>query len=242
MSDKKRNVTIWNEYRHELQEPACREIYPDGIHGCIKKFLEAADDTLNIRLAALDEQEQGLPAEILNDTDVLLWWGHMAHQEVSDALVERVRDRVYRGKMGLIIFHSGHQSKVFREVIGTNGNLSWGRDQKEIVWNLLPAHPITAGVPDHFELFEELYCGLSMCRNQMSWYLEVGLRMALSSDRDCVTTAEQAKYSTFSRDMSSAVLFTILASSVSFGIRYIGLHLMRSSIQLRTIALISSIS
>ena len=151
------SVTVWNEFRHERNEEACRAIYPDGIHGLIKQFL-AADQGLNVRLAALDDDRNGLPPEILDSTDVLIWWGHIAHHEVPDPLVERIRDRIYKGRMGLIVLHSGHHSKVFREVVGTNGNLSWGRDQKEIVWNLLPAHPIAAGIPDHFELFEELYC------------------------------------------------------------------------------------
>ena len=157
MTDKKINVTVWNEFRHERNEEACRAIYPDGIHGLIKKFLDT-DQELNVRLAALDDDQNGLPPEVLNSTDVLIWWGHMAHHEVPDALVECIRDRVYKGRMGLIVLHSGHHSKVFREVVGTNGNLSWGRDQQEIVWNLLPAHPIADGIPDHFELFEELYC------------------------------------------------------------------------------------
>ena len=158
MTRKKLNVVVWNEFRHEKTEEACREIYPDGIHGQIKKFLEANDTTLNVRLAALDDLDQGLPDEVLNDTDVLIWWGHMAHDEVSDALVEKISARVFRGKMGLIVLHSGHQSKVFTRIVGTNGNLSCGRDQQEILWNLLPSHPIAAGIPDHFDLFEELYC------------------------------------------------------------------------------------
>ena len=153
---KKLQVTIWNEYRHERAEEACRAIYPNGIHGCIKEFLDKQPD-LEVRLAALDDPQQGLPDEVLNNTDVLMWWGHVAHHEVDDALVEKIRQRVYTGKMGLIVMHSGHHSKVFRQVVGTNGNLSWGRDQKEIVWNLLPSHPIAAGIPDHFTLFEELY-------------------------------------------------------------------------------------
>ena len=159
MAVKRLNVVVWNEYRHEKLEEACRAIYPDGIHGCIKQFLEASDTegALNIKLAALDDPDQGLPDEVLDETDVLLWWGHMAHHEVSDVLVEKIRQRVYNGKMGLIVLHSGHMSKVFRQVVGTNGHLSWGRDQNEIMWNLLPAHPIAAGVPDHFNLFEELY-------------------------------------------------------------------------------------
>ena len=158
MSANTLNVTVWNEYRHERLEEACRNIYPDGIHGLIKSFLEEADADLNVRLAALDDPDNGLPEDVLESTDVLLWWGHMAHHEVPDELVERIRHRVYMGKMGLIVLHSGHHSKVFKAVVGTNGNLSWGRDQNEIIWNLLPAHPIAAGIPDHFNLFEELYC------------------------------------------------------------------------------------
>ena len=151
-------VTAWNEFRHEKSNEYVKSIYPDGIHGLIKQFLETKDD-IEVTLAALDDPENGLPDEVLNNTDVLIWWGHMAHHEVPDALVERSRNRVYTGGMGLIVLHSGHHSKVFRQVVGTNGNLSWGRDQKEIVWNLLPSHPIAAGIPDHFTLeTEELYC------------------------------------------------------------------------------------
>ncbi len=151
------NVVIWNEYRHEKLEDACREIYPEGIHGCIRNFLKVNSD-LDISLAALDDEHQGLPDELLNKTDVLIWWGHMAHHEVSDELVEKIRQRVYAGKMGLIVLHSGHHSKVFREVVGTTGNLSWGRDQKEVVWNLYPTHPIAKGIPEYFTLeLEELY-------------------------------------------------------------------------------------
>ena len=152
------NVVVWNEYRHEKMEQAVRDIYPDGIHGCIKSFLDT-DEELNVTTATLDDENQGLPDELLNKTDVLLWWGHIAHHEVNDALVEKIRQRVYAGKMGLIVLHSGHHSKVFKNVIGSTGNLSWGRDQKEIIWNLNPIHPIAQGIPDHFTLeLEELYC------------------------------------------------------------------------------------
>ena len=126
------NVVVWNEYRHEKMEQAVRDIYPNGIHGCIKSFLDT-DEELNVTTATLDDENQGLPDEILNKTDVLLWWGHIAHHEVNDALVEKIRQRVYAGKMGLIVLHSGHHSKVFKNVIGSTGNLSWGRDQKEII-------------------------------------------------------------------------------------------------------------
>ncbi len=89
--EKQLNVTVWNEFRHERFEEACKAIYPDGIHGLIKQFLDR-DETLNVRLAALDDPDNGLPADVLDNTDVLIWWGHMAHHEVPDALVERIRD------------------------------------------------------------------------------------------------------------------------------------------------------
>ena len=151
------NVVIWNEFRHEKRDPAVAQIYPDGIHAFIRDFLKE-DDNLNITLAALDDPNQGISDELLNKTDVLFWWGHMAHGEVDDKLVEKIRNRVYAGKMGLIVLHSGHHSKVFKSIVGATGNLSWGRNQKEVVWNLMPQHPIAAGIPDHFILqSEELY-------------------------------------------------------------------------------------
>ena len=126
-------VLIWNEYRHEKCQPEVAKIYPQGMHAAIAENL-MQDEDIVVKLHCLDDPEQGLPDEVLNTTDVLFWWGHMAHHEVSDELVAKIRDRVYRGKMGLIVLHSGHHSKVFREVVGTNGNLSWGRDQHDIVW------------------------------------------------------------------------------------------------------------
>ena len=154
---KKINVTIWNEFRHEKTEESVKALYPDGIHAFIKSFLDVNED-MNVRTACLDDPDQGLPDEVLESTDVLLWWGHMAHREVSDALVEKIRARVLTGKMGFIPLHSAHKSKPFATILGTNGNLSWGRDQKEILWTMLPAHEIAAGIPDHFLLeCEELY-------------------------------------------------------------------------------------
>ena len=151
-------VTIWNEFRHEKTKEKVKAIYPDGLHATIKAFLDKNED-LEVRLAALDDPDQGLPDDVLENTDVLLWWGHMAHGEVNDELVKKIQNRVYLGKMGFIALHSGHHSKPFKAIVGTHGNLSWGRDQKEIMWNLLPAHPIAAGIPDHFIIEkEELYC------------------------------------------------------------------------------------
>ncbi len=147
-------VTIWNEFRHEKTSEAAKKLYPDGIHAFVKSFIEVED--VEVTLAALDDENQGLPDELLNNTDVLMWWGHMAHREVNDELVAKIKARVLDG-MGFIGMHSAHHSKPFAAILGTNGNLTWGREQRCIIWNLCPTHPIAAGIPARFELTEELY-------------------------------------------------------------------------------------
>ncbi|MCQ2457082.1 MAG: ThuA domain-containing protein [Clostridia bacterium] len=157
MAGKKIRVTIWNEYRHEKEEEPSGESYPEGIHGCIRNFLSECDD-LEIRTATLDEPDCGIPDEVLDNTDVLMWWGHVAHNKVPDDRVEYIRNRVYNGGMGFIACHSAHHSKPFRALVGTTGNLSWGDNCHEIIWNLKPSHPIAAGIPDHVDLgLEEMY-------------------------------------------------------------------------------------
>ena len=61
---------------------------------------------------------------MLAETDVLLWWGHIAHDQVADEVVERVRRHVLGG-MGLIVLHSGHFSKIFIRLLGTTCSLRW---------------------------------------------------------------------------------------------------------------------
>jgi trehalose utilization protein len=147
-------VTIYNEYLHELENETVAALYPDGIHGAIAAGIAAHGD-FSIRSATLREPEHGLSAEVLADTDVLMWWGHAAHGEVDDAVVERVHRAVLDG-MGLIVLHSGHFSKIFKRVLGSHASLSWREaDEKERLWNLDPSHPIMDGIPDQFVLEQE---------------------------------------------------------------------------------------
>ena len=150
MADKIR-VTVWNEFRHEKKNEAVKKVYPDGMHVVIAKALAAQPD-IETRTASLDEPEHGLTEEVLAETDVLTWWGHTAHGEVEDEIVTRVQTRVLEG-MGLIVLHSGHFSKIFRKLMGTNCSLKWREAaEKERLWNLEPGHPITEGIGEYFEL------------------------------------------------------------------------------------------
>ncbi|SFJ80951.1 Trehalose utilization protein [Paenibacillus sp. UNC496MF] len=146
-------VTVWNENRHERQNPRVREIYPDGIHSAIAGFLTEAG--MAVRTATLDEPEHGLTDDALNGTDVLIWWGHLAHGEVRDDIVAKVQRRVLDG-MGLIVLHSGHYSKIFRALMGTSCALKWREaDEKERLWVVAPGHPIAAGIGEYIELERE---------------------------------------------------------------------------------------
>lgn len=146
------NVTIYNEYRHEKKSPEVAAIYPQGIHGAIGEFLEQQDGIGAVRFGMLDMPQHGLTAEVLADTDVLLWWGHLAHGEVADEVVEQVQQRVLEG-MGLIVLHSGHHSKIFRKLMGTSCSLLWREaDERERLWVVNPYHPITRGLGAYIEL------------------------------------------------------------------------------------------
>jgi trehalose utilization protein len=145
-------VTVWNEYRHEQENEKVRSVYPNGIHTVIGQGLEAE---LEVAYATLDDPEHGLSEERLNQTDVLIWWGHKAHDEVSDEIVERVQQRVLHG-MGLIVLHSAHFSKVFKKLMGTGCDLKWREaDEKERLWVVSPGHPIVEGIGEYIELAQE---------------------------------------------------------------------------------------
>jgi len=150
-------ITVWNEYRHEKLNPRVAEIYPEGMHEAIAGFL-GAEAGFEVRTATLDEPEHGLGGAVLEETDVLIWWGHMAHGEVADAIVLEVKRRVLEG-MGLIVLHSGHYAKIFKALLGTTCSLKWREStDKERLWNILPSHPIAEGIGEYFEIpQEEMY-------------------------------------------------------------------------------------
>jgi trehalose utilization protein len=150
-------ATVWNENRHEKQDAAVARIYPNGIHSAIARCLDAQPGIQAVT-ATLDEAEHGLSDPVLQATDVLLWWGHLAHQEVTDLIAERVVQRVLEG-MGLIILHSANSSKPFKRLMGTSGAARWREiGEKQRLWAVAPGHPIVSGLGDYFEIpHEEMY-------------------------------------------------------------------------------------
>jgi trehalose utilization protein len=157
-------VTVWNEGEHERRGTPAElfEHYSNGIGGAIADGLAERMPEAHIRCATLTDPKHGLSEDALADTDVLLWWGHVAHDQVSDEVVERVKTHVLGG-MGLIALHSAHFSKIFCSLMGTTCSLNWRSDaDRELVWTTNPAHPIAAGVPSPLviprqEMYGELF-------------------------------------------------------------------------------------
>ena len=152
-------VTMYNEFYHEKTKENVKAIYPNGMHGAIKEYLDAEGSFEPMRVATLEMPEHGLTQEVLDNTDVLLWWGHVKHNDVSDEVVERVLRRVKDG-MGFIALHSAHASKPFRALMGTDSHLLRWRESDDLarMWVVDYAHPIVNGIGDYFELKgEETY-------------------------------------------------------------------------------------
>ena len=151
------SVTVWNEFLEEQTNDEVASVYPDGIHEVLAAGLRERGH--EVRTATLDEgPEHGLTEAVLDDTDVLVWWGHAAHDEVRDAVVDRVHERVLGGT-GLIVLHSAHYSKIFKRLMGTSCSLKWREAaERERLWTIEPGHPIADGVGERIELDEtEMY-------------------------------------------------------------------------------------
>ncbi len=150
-------VTVWGENRHEKTNPRVAAVYPTGMHNAIADGLRQYPG-FEVQTATLDEPEHGLTEDVLRDTDVLTWWGHLAHGDVRDDVVERVRQRVLDG-MGLLVLHSGHFSKIFKTLMGTSCDLKWREaGENERIWVVEPGHPIAEGLGETIELeHEEMY-------------------------------------------------------------------------------------
>lgn len=149
-------VTIFNEFYHEKTEESVRAIYPDGIHGALKEHL--SDEEITVKTVTLDDPECGLTDEVLANTDVLIWWGHVKHADVPDGVASRVQNAVLSG-MGMIFLHSAHHSKPFKLLMGMPCSLGWREDgDREYVWVCDPSHPIAQGIDRYIELeHEETY-------------------------------------------------------------------------------------
>src|SRR4030095_12291192 len=61
----------------------------------------------------IDDADEGWPMKLLEETDVLVWWGHVRNRDVKPELAKRIVERIKVGKLSLIALHSAHWSSPF---------------------------------------------------------------------------------------------------------------------------------
>lgn len=152
------NVTVWSENFQEKNDDAVKKAYPNGIYGCIAGFL-GMNKEFNVKATTFDMPEQGLSDEIIDTTDVLIWWAHCLHNDIKEEIVNKIVTRVQAG-MGIIFLHSAHFSKPFIKLMGTSCSLKWYENENvhERLWTINPSHPIATDVPEQFLIEnEEMY-------------------------------------------------------------------------------------
>lgn len=158
MNMKKIRVTIWHEYGAEKLHEVVSRLYPEGQHKALADMLMLESDDFDITVSELSQPELGLPDNLLDNTDVLVWWSHFRHDMVPDDLCEKIMNRVRRDGMGFIALHSSHGAKPFDRLVGSTGSMSWGTEVNEVLWTLLPSHPIAKDIPLYIHLpSEEIY-------------------------------------------------------------------------------------
>lgn len=149
MAETALRLHIWNEGVHEAKNDpqSIATIYPDGMHVAIAEGLRRHLPDAHMSTSTLADEDHGLTEEKLSETDVLFWWGHIAHDDVDEVVVERIQRHVLGG-MGLVVLHSGHFSKIFTRLLGTTCSLKWRNEgERELVWTVNPTHPIAHNVP-----------------------------------------------------------------------------------------------
>ncbi len=168
-------VTVWNEFRDEQRWPAIMEMYPGGIHGAIGRMLEGCDD-MKVTLRTFYDENQGLSRELLDQTDVLLWYSHMLQRDVDPEMIEYIIERVHQG-MGLILLHSALGSDLCKRLLGFYWRVPYREaHEKERVFVIEPSHPIADGMGASFEYPEsEMYSDAAQIPTPdevvfISWY------------------------------------------------------------------------
>jgi trehalose utilization protein len=156
-AEKTRRVVVWSE------NTAPKKVYPHDINAAVAEGLAPLKDKgWEIVTASIGDPEQGVPPASLNKTDVLMWWGHQRHGQVTDEHVQQIVKRVKNGGMGFIALHSAHFSKALKALLGTNcgwkgGYVEDGSKLEMIVQD--KEHPIAKGIHDfsipHTERYTE---------------------------------------------------------------------------------------
>ncbi len=157
---KELRVTVWSE--GFADDPKGAATYPEDVNAVIAAFL-AREPGLTVRTAGLLQPQQGLPDEVLDTTDVLVWWSHMYNDAIAGDRVDRIVRRITADGMGFLALHSGIYCTVMDRLIGpVCGRRQYReRGERERIWVIDRSHPIVDGLErdcievPHSEMYSE---------------------------------------------------------------------------------------
>lgn len=104
-------VVVWDE-----QQPKQRGAYPNFLGNQIASYLKKQPG-LSVKSVRMNDPEQGLSSEVLDNCDVLIWWGHRRQQEITPETGQALVERIRAGQLSLIALHSAHWSTPFMEAM-----------------------------------------------------------------------------------------------------------------------------
>lgn len=108
---KRVRVVVWDE-----RQPSQKEAYENFLGNAIADFLRG-EDGLAVQSVTIDDPEQGISQAVLDNCDVLIWWGHKRQSEILPEAGKRIVERISSGKLHLIALHSAHWSTPFVEAM-----------------------------------------------------------------------------------------------------------------------------
>lgn len=160
------HVLIWDE-----RQPRQSEAYDNFLGNEIAKRLKEESADFEIRSVWLEDPEQGLEAGNLEWADVIVWWGHVRHSDVTKENATRVLEYVREGKLDLVALHSAHWARPFveamnwRSVEDAKKRLEKLADGKELTYETVDP-PRERTVPMHGSTLTPALFGYKKSKNK----------------------------------------------------------------------------
>lgn len=129
VADKEIHVLIWDEQQTEQQE-----VYPNFLGNQLAKHLRKQEH-LSVVVVTPDDPQQGLSDENLDQADVLIWWGHRRHKEITPETGQKIVARIQSGDLQMIALHSAHFATPFMEAMAARTRQDVERDYPQSSWS-----------------------------------------------------------------------------------------------------------
>jgi len=104
-------VVVWDE-----QQPAQKPAYTNFLGNQIAAHLKTIPG-LDVKSVTINDPQKGISDDVLDNCDVLVWWGHQRQTEISNEKAKQIVERIKDGRLSLIALHSAHWSEPFVEAM-----------------------------------------------------------------------------------------------------------------------------